>query len=83
MKYIVIILLVALFSCQGESIQSENKGDFKLELLFEKDGCKVYRFYDGGRSVYWADCRGNIHSDYTTNSGKNTVTHHAETITTE
>lgn len=29
----------------------------KVELLFEKDGCKVYRFYDGN-THYYTDCRG-------------------------
>lgn len=83
MKNILIFFTTFILSCKGESIQSENKGDFKLELLFEKDGCKVYRFYDGGRCVYWADCRGRIHADRTTNTGKNTVTNHGETINTE
>lgn len=29
----------------------------KVELLFEKDGCKVYRFNDGN-DHYYTDCRG-------------------------
>ncbi|WP_312190174.1 hypothetical protein, partial [Sphingobacterium sp.] len=59
------------FSCREEAIKTERTevNGIKLDLLFEKDGCKVYRFYDG-QAVYWSDCRGNIEYDY--KSGKAT-----------
>lgn len=50
--------LILLKGCAGDSIKTEQKGDFNVELLFEKDGCKMYRFKDDGRYVYWSDCRG-------------------------
>jgi len=48
-----------------------------IEFLFEHNGCKMYRFYDSGKYVYWSDCQGKVQSDYTTRSG----IHHVESIT--
>ena len=42
-----IALSIMLTSCHKDPVSSETKGDFQVELLFEKDGLKVYRFYDG------------------------------------
>jgi hypothetical protein len=81
-----ILLLCAVFvGCQekGKSINSVHQGDFKVELLFEKNGCKMYRFLDGYRYIYWSDCQGKTQSDYITQSGKITVTHHEETVTSK
>jgi hypothetical protein len=67
----------------GKSINSVKQGDFKVEFLFEKNGCKMYRFLDGYRYIYWSDCQGRTQSDYTTQSGKTTITHHEETVTSK
>lgn len=75
MKSILLLLVAAVAflslvsSCREEPIKTERTevNGIKLDLLFEKDGCKVYRFYDG-QAVYWSDCRGNIEYDY--KSGK-------------
>lgn len=80
---VVALFVLTLGSCKKEAVSQEQKGEFVVELLFEKEGCKMYRFYDGGRYVYWSDCRGKTQSDYTTHSGKTTVTHNEESITTE
>lgn len=53
---------------------------FKVDLLFEKDSCKIYRFTDQGRDIYWSDCRGKMQYSYTT-GGKNKHTEHVENIT--
>ena len=45
-----------LSGCLGEPQSIENtgkNGDFHIEYLFEKDGIKMYRFYDGGRLHYF------------------------------
>jgi hypothetical protein len=40
--------------CYKEGQSSESVGNgFRVEYLFEKDGIKVYRFSDGGRSHYF------------------------------
>ena len=49
-----------------------------MELLFEQDGCKMYRFKDGTRYVYWVNQTGKVNSDYM--QGKTRV--RMETITT-
>jgi hypothetical protein len=57
------ILTAGLFtSCMEEGLgeQKTNNEEIEVTLLFEKDGCKVYRFIDGGKSVYWTDCRGKV-----------------------
>ena len=72
MKKLLLLLSIALISCQGEALKKEKtqNDDFSVELLFEKDGCKVYRFYDGGTryfvtspgSVEWKEQRGKNNS---------------------
>ncbi len=39
----------------AEDNRSETVKDFDVVLLFEYDGCKVYRFYDHG-TVYFTKC---------------------------
>lgn len=79
MKKILLLFIVGLVSCKRDAQQTEFSGDFKIEFLFEKDGCKIYRFYDG-RYVYWANCAGKVSSDYSTSNGKSTTTHRQETV---
>ena len=56
MKKLIFILTVGLMltSCykDPQSVTEEGKG-FEVEFLFEKDGIKVYRFFDGGRHHYF------------------------------
>lgn len=55
---------------------------YTIQFIFEKDGCKVYRFRtgDSGTWIYYTDCRGNVQhtykrgkqpkrTDYTVNTG--------------
>ena len=35
-----------------------NNQDYKVDYLFEHDGCKVYRFWDGSYFVYFTNCNG-------------------------
>lgn len=35
-----------------------NNHYYKVEYLFEHEGCKVYRFLDGGYYVYFTNCNG-------------------------
>lgn len=65
-----LALLSLAFSCNQQAIKTETTevNGIKLELLFEKEGCKVYRFYDGMYYVYWSDCSGR--TEYSHKSGK-------------
>lgn len=70
---LVILLASAFFitSCYKNAQHEEQTSNlsFKLEVLFEKEGCKVYRFYDAGRAVYWTDCRGVVSTEYFVKNG--------------
>lgn len=55
MKKLLFLFVVAqLFGCVNEPASTAQVGNIKLDLLFEKDGYKIYRFNDGGRYIYWA-----------------------------
>lgn len=79
MKRFILVFLVLLFvSCskEGTYVPSENaKDDFYIEYLFECDGVKMYRFYDGGRFRYFTTGNGKmIDSTHVQRSGKsNTI----------
>ena len=61
-KLLIIISAILLTGCYKDGISTNvsDKNGIKIDLLFENDGCKVYRFYDGGRQIYYSDCRGQI-----------------------
>jgi len=76
-----LFLVIGCFP-HGDALVVDQEGDFKLELLFERDGCKMYRFYDGGRYVYWSTCQGS--TTYSYQSGGKHKTHHTQdTITSK
>ena len=56
MKKIILFIVIGLVfvGCYKGPQPSESVGNgFRVEFLFEKDGVKMYRFYDGGRSHYF------------------------------
>lgn len=68
---VVVAVFMLLFAgCQksGERKEKTSNEQFKVTLLFEHDGVKVYRFYDG-RDVYYTDARGQ--TAWTESCGKN------------
>ena len=82
---IVFVMFLGFSGCKGDAKEVSQDGDFKIEFLFEKDGCKMYRFLDGGRYIYWAvanngDTR--VQSDYSVHSGKSSHTVYVESMTT-
>lgn len=83
----LMLVLIIMASCESRIPAKENikNGEYTIEFLFEHDGCKMYRFDDGVRYVYWSDCRGKVNADYEkrTSTGKTTTTRHykEETIT--
>lgn len=71
MKKLILIAIVGLmFSCKNEAketVQTSNN-NFHVELLFEVEGCKVYRFQDYGSkyfvtngSINWSETHGKNH----------------------
>ena len=56
--YIAFIMVGAMIfgACSNDPMSKERLGKddaFEVEYLFEKDGIKVYRFYDVGRYHYF------------------------------
>lgn len=72
MKKLLLILILGLTinSCTHDPISSSREGlDMEVDLLFEKDGIKMYRFFDNGHFHYYTN-RGETIS--TQQSGKTT-----------
>lgn len=55
-KLIIIAFIVTFTSCLEKPVSKsvEGKG-VEVELLFEKDGVKVYRFWDNGSVHYYTN----------------------------
>jgi len=69
------VVVIALCGCERppqERLSSSNP-EIPVELLFVHDGCKVYRFNDSDRNVYYTNCRGSTMSSYTQFCGKGCV----------
>lgn len=60
------LLILLLNSCGiNRPISTQrpsNNGTYVVDYLFEHDGCKVYRFQDEGRWVYFTNCAGDVTS---------------------
>jgi hypothetical protein len=60
MKKLFFLCITALLfsSCAKEAQESKSSSNpnIPVQLLFEHEGCKVYRFYDNGRAIYYSDC---------------------------
>lgn len=39
-----------------------NNKSYRVDYLFEHEGCKVYRFHDMGHYVYFTNCAGDVTS---------------------
>lgn len=61
-KYLLPFLAILSCSCYYSkpiiTETSKNNVDYKVDYLFEHDGCKVYRFYDRGEYIYFTNCNG-------------------------
>jgi hypothetical protein len=73
MKKIILFVLAIflLISCnenKGTNVPtSDSINEIKVEKLFVVDGITVYRFYDGGRVVYFTNKKGvtkALHEEY-------------------
>jgi len=79
----VLLVAVLFVGCVNDPKETKQNGNFEVEYLFEQNGCKMYRFKDGSRYVYWSDCQGKVSYDVTRNSGKSSYTERGESLTTE
>jgi hypothetical protein len=80
MKTLIILSLLIMAGCMKPSKETVQIESFKVEFLFEHEGCKMYRFFDG-RTVYWSNCSGLVSLDHQ-NGGKTRYPVYEETIIT-
>jgi len=64
---LLMVTMLGGYSCSVvhiplESTKAVNNKTYTVEYLFEHDGCKVYRFMDGGHFVYFTNCKGDVTS---------------------
>ena len=67
---VLIAVFTLFFSCtimqtRQIPVSSRTPNDnqtYKVEYLFEHDGCKVYRFEDAGHYVYFTNCNSDVTS---------------------
>lgn len=74
---LITVMVFTLSSCRKDGIESQatNNDEFQVTYLFEKDGIKVYRFYDGMEHHYFTSKGETITTQGTSKS------HHEENIT--
>jgi hypothetical protein len=81
---LLFILLTAVFltACDQDpvAVSSSSNPKVPVSLLFEYDGCKVYRFYDGGYNHYYSKCENTTEAFTTISCGKGCT--HPESIVT-
>ncbi|MGL5786641.1 MAG: DUF4884 domain-containing protein [Bacteroidales bacterium] len=58
----LVLLLVSCYSTPLSVTKAPNNGTYDVAYLFEKDGYKVYRFYDMGSYVYFTTKNGSTMS---------------------
>lgn len=60
------LILASIVSCTSNKplvrSKAQNNDTYKVDYLFEHDGCKVYRFMDNGDYVYFTNCNGDVTS---------------------
>ena len=66
--FVVLVALGLLTGCSKDPVSSEstNNPQVPVELMFEHEGCRIYRFHDGGRRHYFVRCRNEIASTSST-----------------
>jgi hypothetical protein len=82
---VIMALTAVMFSgCakRGESVLAKSNDDFRVTLIFEVDGVKVYRFHDVGYYHYLAvrNTAEILESAYIGSTGKAAYLYYAGTI---
>lgn len=73
------LLLLSMVSCKKVTVSSSTEGNqVQVDLIFVKDGIKMYRFEDNGRYHYFTS-RGETITTQSYRSGKNEA-HYEENI---
>lgn len=77
---LLLPLLFLLSGCAKDPVSTERttNSDIAVELLFEHEGVKVYRFIDGGRFVYYTDARGK--TEWSVKQSKTVIKRQVDTV---
>jgi hypothetical protein len=75
---LLTVILISSCARSAKGIARTDNPDIDVELLFEKDGIKVYRFYDYGSARYFTDARGSV--EWREQQGKTSVRKSIETV---
>lgn len=78
----LLLLAVLLTGCTAKPVATHitNNPEVPVSLLFEHDGCKMYRFEDNGYYHYYAKCE-NATSTTSTDQSAGKTTYPEETST--
>ena len=75
------LFVACVVGCANDPVATSatTNAAIEVELLFENDGVKVYRFSDCGRYIYYTDARGS--TSWSVYKGKAGTDHHkVETV---
>lgn len=76
-----LVISVALVGCTQDPIakHSTNNPNIEVETLFDHDGCRGYRFSDGGRTIYFTRCGLSTNTAWYESTGKTTTYREVQT----
>lgn len=78
----IFLILLCIFACGCDDIITKEKvikidktsnDSVVVDLIFEHDGIKAYRFWNNGHYVYYTDARGITQWEDTERQGKRTI----------
>ena len=82
---VLLLMLFVLSACASPILVSsaQNNPDYTVSYLFEHDGCRVYRFYDGwSRSYVYFTTQGDVTSIPNDSTCQQTITYRQRTDST-
>lgn len=62
LTFLLLTDIIFISACvkPAQTCEQTTNNKITVDFLFEKDGCKVYRFIDGGYAIYYTTCTGNV-----------------------
>lgn len=85
LAWMLASMLVVGCYADAERDADGTNADVRVSLLTEADGCKIYRFRDGGRAHYFVRCGGSVTTltGHYESCGKNCTRRYDEETQTE
>lgn len=59
-KLLAALLIFCSCTKVGKQTDSTDNVNFQVDFLFEHNGFKIYRFYDGGHDHYFIEPKGQV-----------------------